>query len=207
MDFMMNTFRLIISFAFILITAAFAFAQAEKPQTVFADKIPVINSNALEDEKTGITDFIEICKKLEEEFKPQSEELKTIYEKLQKLFKEFEKANRRCNESIHCSEKDAEEALNKLEEYKSLSDESKSKQEAAKSLFDKRKAELSKEVNKKITVALNQFAKEKGYTLIFDSRMRGCLIDSNFDSNEKFNDITNEFIKFYNEIFVKIKAR
>jgi Skp family chaperone for outer membrane proteins len=200
---MMKISRLIIGFVFILMMATFALAQAEKPQSASANKIVAINSKALEDEKNGVADFIEIYKKLDAEFAPQTEELKAMFEKMSKLQKEFEELNERCNKAFHCSEKMAEEALSKLEEHKLLSDKFKTEKETAQAFFDKRKAELSVEVNKKITVALNRFAKEKGFTLILDSRMNNLLIET----NENFIDITNDFIKFYNKSFGKVKKQ
>jgi Skp family chaperone for outer membrane proteins len=195
---MLKTFRLIISLTFVLSAAMFAAAQTEKPQPVAPGKIALINTKAFEDEKTGVTDFIEIYKKLDEEFKPQLESLKTMYEKLLKLQKEFEEINKRFKSGIYCSEEDAEESSNKLKEHKLLSDKFKTEQEAARALFDKRKAELSAGTNKKIAAALKQFAKEKGYAVVFDAaKIENILIGT----NENFIDITGEFIRFYNESF------
>jgi Skp family chaperone for outer membrane proteins len=166
-------------------------------------KIAVIDTSAFEDEKTGIKKLIEANKKLNEEFKPHSDELKVMYERMQKLFKEFEEANSRCNKSFHCSEKDAEESRNKLDEYKLLSDKLKSKQEVVKSLFEKRKAELSSDINKKIADAVKQFTKEKGFDAIFDK----SKIENVINHIDTFPDITDEFIKFYNESFDKLESQ
>lgn len=197
----MKGFRLFTkSLMFVLILSALAFAQTE---TTPPGKIAVINTAAFEDKETGIKEIAAAYDKIEAEFKPQAEDLKLVAEKIQNLKKEIEEfevqskkyRNVGCPISIE----------KKLEEYDKLTKEYKQKQEEAKNLYDKRKPEIFADVNKIISEALKQFAKDKGYVAILDvSKCADCLT-GNFNGED--NDVTAEFIKYYNENFAKTKTQ
>jgi Skp family chaperone for outer membrane proteins len=200
----MKKFRLIISLIIVLLAATFVSAQADKSHSVSENKIAVVNTDAFKDEKTGIDDLIEVYKKLEEEFRTQTEELRIMNDNLQKLFNEFKEANDRCDKAIHCSDKTAEEVSRKLKDYELFNEKFKRRQEKVKSLFEKRKAELTADINRKIVEAILQFQKKKGYALILDASLKDSLACQPSDG---FVDVTEEFIKFYNESFGKAKRQ
>jgi len=85
-------------------------------------------------------------------------------------------------------------------EYKILAGDLKKRQEEVKTLYEKRKAEIFADVYKKVGDAIQQFAKEKGYTHILDaSKLGDALIVCDDEAY-----ITKEFIKYYNENYTKI---
>ncbi len=80
----MKTFRLIaVSAIFAAIFAVSAFAQTT------AGKIGLINTQAFDDEKVGITKYVAAMNSLETEFKPVGAELTAMQTKIQALQKEI----------------------------------------------------------------------------------------------------------------------
>ncbi len=80
---MKNFQKLGFSLVFILAFTVFALAQTEKNQSTTPTKLFVINTDAFEDEKTGIDELAIIIKKLNDDFKPKTEELKLLDKKIQ----------------------------------------------------------------------------------------------------------------------------
>ena len=189
------------SLIFVLIFSASAFAQTEKPQVSAASKIAVINTEAFADEATGIREVFENYEKLKVEFKPEIDEMFIQQKKIQKLEIEIEEFRSLLGEKRVPlgSYKILDE---KIDEYEKLISEYKQKEKEAKELYVKRKAEIFVDVNKKIGEAFKKFAKEKGFALILDSSK---LQDSFVISDNPSLDITEEFIKYYKENFVKRK--
>lgn len=185
-------------FQFFIIVLAFtsAFvistdAQTEQSQSINLGKVAVINFELIKNEETGIKEFIDIRKKLEVEFKPQQSELKLLVEKARKLQREFEQSfiqikltpKGGCFISIEKTS----------DEYEKIIAELKQKQEQAKLHYQKRYSEETVPIDKKIAEALKQFAKNKGYDIIIDNVVveKGIITDIE-------NDVTEEFIQFYN---------
>lgn len=186
----MKTFRLIaVSFIFAAIFAVSAFAQTQAPS-----KIGVINTLAFDDDKAGITKYVNAMNSLESEFKPVTTELNTMGTKIQALEAEIEKMRTSAsNPNVPIKP----ETVNaKLEEYDKLGREYKFKQEDAKARFERRRAALLGPIMQDIGKAMQDFAKQKGYDIILDgAKLEEAGILLAF--NDKVN-VTTEFITFYN---------
>jgi len=190
----MKTFRSIAAvFVFAAIFAVSAFAQA--PTTPAAGKIAVVNTQAFDTDKGGITKYVNAMNSLETEFKPTQTELQTIATKLQTLQADIKKLQDQAN-TPSAVPIDPKMANAKLEEYDKLTREFKFKQEDAKARFERREQVIMGPVRQDISVALQEFGKKNGYMMILDaSKLDGAGLLLQFD--EKY-DVTKDFITFYN---------
>jgi Skp family chaperone for outer membrane proteins len=184
------------SVVFILIFSALAFAQTEKVQSPTLNKISFIDSEAFDDKETGIKELVAVYDKLEIEFKPQVQEIISLIEEIKRMQKEFEVSPGYVRIS-------AEVINNKLKEYDLAAAKLKSWQEEAKTLYEKRESEQTAGIKKKIAQAVDLFAKEKGYKLIFmiSKSNEPAILAKSEDA-----DVTSEFIKYYNENFAKTET-
>lgn len=191
---------LIINLALVSI---FAISLAAQSIPVADSKARLINTQAFFDEKTGIKDFIEVYRRLKEEFKFQEQELKVMSDETKKLKKELDEISK-----IREPRFSYKEFLNdKITGYESAIYKLKTKQEEAKSLFDEREESLTVKINKKIVIALKQFAKENDYSAIGDvSKLILWENGISISINDSL-DVTKEFIQFYNERFAVKKQQ
>lgn len=194
---MKNFQKLGFSIVLILAFTIFAIAQAEETKSVAPSKVAIFFPDHFEDEKTGIKDLVEVIAKLEFEFKPYDDELNLMGEKVKTLGNELQMIANNPHYRI------SSEFLNrKVNEYEDAVYKFKSRTDEIKALYEKRKLEVCKDVNKKIYEALKLFAKEKGYTYMLDAS--GLLHDGVlYVYYDETFDKTKEFIKFYNERFSK----
>jgi len=184
------------SLIFVLILSAFAFAQ-----TVPANKIAVIDTEVFYDKEKGIKEIVETNDKLETEFKPQKDELLSLAEKLKVLEEELKDVAGMI-ESPRDIGITNEMIDGKVKEYDSAVENYKKRLNDVKSLYDKRKPVIFADVYKKVGEAIKQFMKEKGYVLILDnSKLTSGLILGDLD------DVTKEFIKYYNDNFAGTETR
>jgi Skp family chaperone for outer membrane proteins len=177
------------------------------------NKIAVVNTDAFYDERLRITDLVIAYKELEVEFKPIEKEYQSLYEKLQKIVIEVQNGHsyRGTKMTPFKIQKKSEE---QLLEAQNLSNKIKMIIDNVNPRLEKRKSELIEPVNKRIGEKLKAFAKQKGFTSVFEfaksenSEKSGCVcyhgvcilyID--------YPDVTNEFIKFCNEEFEKEKLQ
>ena len=174
------TVHLMLAFAF----QVSSFAQSE---SVAATKIALVSFEKFADASTGIKDVIAVSEKLEQEFSPHNQELRLLAENYTKLHNEIVQISkmREPRGLLELFEK-------KINESELLTCKIITKQDAARSLYDKRESFLREEVNKKIAELLKIFAKEKGYNVVLDSSQKNIIIEG------EIIDITNEFIQFYN---------
>lgn len=185
----MKTFRLIAAtFVFAAIFAVSAFAQAPA-----AGKIGVINTQAFDVDKGGITKYITAMNTLENEFKPVQTDLQTVATKIQSLQKEIETLQKQA--ATGGVPVDPKSAQAKVEQFQSLQIEFKRKQEDAKVKFEKREVTVMGPIRQDIGNAIQEFAKKNGYTMIFDisKDQTGLLL-----MLDEKADVTREFITFYN---------
>jgi len=188
----MKTFRLIaVSFLFAAIFAISAFAQAPAATS----KIGVINTLAFDDAKAGITKYVNAMNSLETEFKPVGTDLTTMGTKIQALQTEIQKLQDSAQSNSAVPIKP--ETVNaKLEEYDKLGREYKFKQEDAKARFERRRQAVLGPILQDIGNAMQDFAKQRGFTLILDgAKMEDAGILLAFDDKV---DVTKDFITFYN---------
>jgi len=177
----------IASLVFAVAFAGSAFAQAAGPV-----KIGLINTFDFGDEKAGITKYVNAIKSLNAEFAPAQLELDTMVKKWNTLGKEIQTLREQAGK-VPIDDKAANA---KVEEYEKLQRDIKFKQEDAKARYERRQQAVIGPVMQDIGKAVNDFAKQKGYTLIFDI----AKDDSGFllaVGDEKI-DVTKDFITFYN---------
>ncbi len=191
----MKTFRSIAAvFVFAAIFAVSAFAQAPTAATPAAGKLAVVNTQAFDADKGGITKYVNAMNSLEAEFKTTQTELQTMGNRLQALQNEIKVIQEGIQKNPGVPI--AANANAKVEEYDKLAREFKFKQEDAKARFERRQEIVMGPVRQDIGAALQEFAKKNGYMMILDaSKLDGAGLLLAFD--EKF-DATKDFITFYN---------
>ncbi len=189
----MKTFRSIAAgFFFAAIFAVSAFAQTPSAAT---GKVGIVNTQAFDTDKGGITKYVNAMNALETELKPDITALQTMANKLQTLQTDIAKLQDQARANPNVPIKP--ETVNpKLEEYDKLGREFKFKQEEYKAKAERRQAAVMGPVRLDIGNALQEFAKKNGYMMILDaSKLDGAGLLLAFD--EKY-DITKDFITFYN---------
>jgi Skp family chaperone for outer membrane proteins len=177
--FIRNLFALVI----ILISASFGAAQAP------ATKIAIIDSNAFFDEKGGITKLVNAAKQLNEGFKPTQVELDTLNKRLQTLAVEIENLRKQPSP-------DQRALQTKADEGEQLQRNIKYKTEDAKEKYTRQQGLAIGPVMQAIGKGLQDYAKQKGYTLIFDMAkdQNGFLVAI----GDQSADVTKDFVTFYN---------
>ena len=184
----MRTFRLIaVSVVFAAIFAVSALAQTA------AGKIGLINTQAFDDDKAGITKYVAAMNSLETEFKPLSTELQTLGTKIQALQKEIEALQKQVQEGKVPVNQASVTA--KLEEYDKLTREYKFKEEDAKARYQRREAAVMGPIRQDIGNAIQEYTKKNGYVLVIDVSKDSTGLILGLDETA---DITKQFITFYN---------
>ena len=184
----MKTYRLMIISA--VLTGLFAvssFAQAG------SGKLAVINTLEFGAAKGGITKYINAQKRLNNEFKVENQQLQTLANRINALKKEIATLQKPANPNVPVS---TATLTQKAQQHDSLAREFKFKEENAKAKYNARFAAIMGPVNKDISNAMQQFAKQKGYAMILDAaRLDQAGLILAFD--RQF-DVTKAFIAFYN---------
>lgn len=189
----MKTFRLFVAASvFAALFAISAFAQVQP-----AGKIGLINTLAFDDAKEGITKYVNAMNSLETEFKPDNTTLQTLGTRIQNLQKEIQDLQKKLQDPNNKVPIPEATVNAKAEEYDKLVREYKFKEEDAKARFQRREQAVLGPVQQDIGKALQEFAKQKGYTIILDVAKLGNagLILAIGDDKA---DVTKEFIQFYN---------
>ena len=183
---------LALSAIFGAVLAGSSFAQAA-PQPG-ATKIGWIITGAFDDDKQGITRLVNADKALETEMKPRATELQGIQTRLQTISDDIKKMQSNpavpVNQTALAAKQDEGEKLQRDFEYK---------QKDAQAAYAKRRAELVGPIFDQIGKALDEYAKQKGYTVIIDISALGqqnapspiLLLDPSVN-------ITKDFITFFN---------
>jgi Skp family chaperone for outer membrane proteins len=191
----MKTFRLIAAAFFIAaIFSASAFAQA-------ANKIGLINTAAFEDEKAGITKFINGRKSLNLEFKTELDALGVLYTRIGNLEKEIVALETQikaaqANPQVPISPTLQTSYSTKADEYGKLGREYKFKQDDLKVRYERREQVLLGPILLDIGKAIQDYQKQKAYAVLFDATklfQAGVLL-----AWDDVTDVTVDFIKFYN---------
>jgi Skp family chaperone for outer membrane proteins len=152
-------------------------------------KVAFIDSNAFLDEKGGITKFVGAFRILNEGFKPDQVEIDTLNTKLEALKKELADL-----EKLQVADRSA--IVAKYEQGEKLQRDIKFKSEDAKARYERRQQTQLGPIQQAIMKGLQDYAKEKGYTLIFDiaKDQNGLLIAI----GDQSADVTKDFIAYYN---------
>lgn len=177
------------SLIFALIITASAFSQTPKPA---ATKIVTIDTSVFCDKEKGIREVIAAREKLDAEMKPKKDELAILEEKIKKLDK-FRVALKEFPQGDYFSFEQTTDL------YEKLIVEYIQKRAETKSLYEQRKTEIFADIYQRIGDTIKQFAKEKGYVIILDKSKDNSSV---IIEGETF-DVTEDFIKYYNENSVK----
>lgn len=170
-----------------------AYSQATTTNT--ATRIAVINTLAFDDEKEGILKYVNALNALDKEFSTTKTELQAMATKLENLTKEYNNLLEQANKPNSPISPQTLQA--KREEIERLQREAKFKQDDANARYQSRYNVVVGPVLQDIMKAMQEYAKQKGYTIIFDAAK---LDESNLIlaiGDEKI-DVTKDFIKFYN---------
>ena len=185
---------LTVSFIFAAVFAVSAFGQTGVPVAAANTKIGWINTSAFGgDDKglNGVTKYVNALKTLDTEFKPRITELQTIDTKLKAIATELE--NMQKNTAVPINQ---QTVLAKQEEGQRLQRELEFKQKDAEAAVQARRNALLEPVTNDIGKAIQEFAKQKGYTVVLDI---AALASANaILVLDPTADITKEFIAYYN---------
>ncbi|MFL6468243.1 MAG: OmpH family outer membrane protein [Pyrinomonadaceae bacterium] len=161
------------------------------PATPVVAKVAWIDTSAFDDDKTGILKFVNAYKALANEAKPRETELVNIQTRVQTLSDELQKMQ--SNPAVPVDQK---VALSKKDEGERLAREYEFKKKEYDAFIQKRGGEIIGPVNQDIGKAIEDFAKAKGYTMVFDIvKMAQTGVILHFDGSA---NVTKDFIAFYN---------
>lgn len=175
---------------FTVVFAVAAFAQTTAP----TGKLGLIDTRFFDNGKDGIAKYAAAMDALEKEFDTENNAMKAMVTKLQTLEKEITTLREQLSKPNSPVKPETVNA--KIEEYDKLTREFKFKQEDGKVRFQRREQVVMTPIRRDISKAINEFAKQKGFTLILDVAK---IADSGLilALDEKVN-LTQEFIKYYN---------
>lgn len=173
---------------FLCILAATASAQTA------ATKIAIVNSDEFGAEKTGITRYVAALKAVDASVEPDRKELQTLNDRLKALGNEIQ-ALQAQNEKVPV---DPRTYNAKVEQANQLQRDIKFKTDNANAKLASSRQSILPPVAEAISKAIQDFAKQKGYALIFDIArdQNGLLIAI---GDEKL-DVTKEFITYFNAL-------
>ncbi|MFN2500697.1 MAG: OmpH family outer membrane protein [Pyrinomonadaceae bacterium] len=172
----------------LLFTAVFAVAAFGQIQP--ASKIGWIDTGAFADEKEGVIKYMNALKALDAEMKPQVLYLQSIQKKIQDIANEL---NKPAPAGVPVDPKAIQA---KQDEGQRLQREGEFKKKEYDATLEKRSGELLGPVSNDISKAIQDFAKQKGYTAILDIDklgQAGVILMLDPAAN-----ITKEFITYYN---------
>src|SRR5688572_23793277 len=150
-------------------------------------KMAFIDTGAFGDEKGGITRYVNAVKKVEREFQPRQTELVTLQNRIKAIADEISKLSGN-------SVVDPKTIQAKQDEGERLQRDLKYKKEQADADFTKRYQEEVSPISTDIGKALDQFATQRGITMILDiSKLAPAILTVN-----PAMDVTAAFIAEYN---------
>jgi len=185
------------TFLFVLIFALPLFAQTGAQPT---NKIGIINTEAFYAEKIGISRLLAAYVSLDKEFEPRQQEIITINTRIETLAKDIQNLQAQLNNAKPQAPIDTNAIRNSIisknEEGERLQIELKRKQEDGKAAYERREAIVVGPIKKEIANSIDDFAKLKGFTMVFDGAKMadaGILI-----AMDRTMDATEDFIKYFN---------
>lgn len=168
---------------------------AQTQPTTGTGRIVTINTAAFEDDKAGITRYVNAMKALDAEFKTDYTDLQNMQTKAQTLQKAYNDLYAEAQKPNSPIKPEALQA--KLDEIQNLQVTFKRKQEDAKTKFERRQQVVMGPVMQDIMKAISDFTKQKGYGLVLDvAKLDNAGVVLGWD--EAKVDVTKEFITFYN---------
>jgi Skp family chaperone for outer membrane proteins len=186
----MKTLRLIVVS---MVCAAFLSVSA-MAQASPAAKIALIDTQAFYDTTGGITKILNGYKRLQAELKPEADKYQGKITQFNTLKKSYDTLVAQAQEGKVPVK--PEDVQSKQDQLTDLQTDIKRMQEDLKVKQDKREAEILGPIVKEVGNSIQDFAKQKGYTLVLDvGRMYNAQMLLFIDDK---TDITKEFITFYN---------
>ena len=177
----------------LVFTAIFTMSASAQAQPG-AGKIGWIITGAFGDDKEGIRSYVNAEKALETEMKPLATELSTLRNRITALQDELNKMG--SNPAVPVDQK---AAAAKQEEGQRLQREFEFKQKEAQAKYAKRRDDVIGPILANVFKALDDYAKQKGYSVILDVSSLG---QENQPSPilvlDQSANITKDFITFYN---------
>lgn len=175
-----------------LLFAAFFAVSAFAQAPAAGGKIGLVDTGAFFDDKpgAGIPKLKNAVSSVNAEFKTVNDELTTLNTQHQQKVDEYNKLK---GSAVPAKPEDLEAKATAIQDLETTM---KRKQEDAKARYDRRMGQVVDPINADIVKALNDYARSKGYAVIFDGaklEQSGVLLG--FD--DKY-DITKDFITFYN---------
>ncbi|HEU4596755.1 MAG TPA: OmpH family outer membrane protein, partial [Pyrinomonadaceae bacterium] len=149
-------------------------------------KIAIIDTEAFADPKSGITRLVNAFTKVNNEFKPRSDELQRLRASYEQIGKDIEATKNLADQKALAAKADQAETLKNDIERKS---------QDAQRAYQKRLREETQPIYQEIGTALQAFARQRGITVIFDVSKMGEVM---FVVNDGV-DLTNAFIADYNQ--------
>jgi outer membrane protein len=184
------------SIIFAAIFAGSAMAQGTTSAPAGAGKIGIIVVEEFGAEKGGITKYKAALTALDKEFEPINAKLRTAMTRYQTLGQEIEKLRQPPAAGVPAAQTNTATLQAKATEFQNLEKQIKRDQEDAKAQYETRSGVVVGPIYADIMKALNEYAKQKGYAVIFDGvKLDQAQILLGFD--EKYN-VTADFITFYN---------
>lgn len=178
-----------VSFIFALVMAVSAFAQGAAQPGV--GKIGWLDTGAFGADTGGIAKYVGALKAVDLEMRPKVVELQTIQARLKTISDDLAKMG--ANPAVPIDQK---AAAAKQEEGQSLQRDFEYKKKAYDAAVDKRTSEVLGPVSYDISKAIQDYAKQKGYTVVLDIAMLDqAHVILALDQTA---DITKDFIAFYN---------
>lgn len=173
----------------LILTAAFAVSGNAQ---VTAVKIGLIDSGAFGVEKEGITRYVNAMKQLATEMKPSETELVTMQNRLQTLSDQIT-ALQKTPSAVPTAAKDIQA---KQDEGQRVQREFDFKKKEFDSRVEKRGNELLGPVQAEILKAIQDYANQKGFTLVLD--IEKLVQSQSLLAMDVKTDITKDFITFFN---------
>ena len=181
---MKRSISIFLSLAFVALFAFSAFAQG-------VTKIGFVESNAFGDDKEGIRKFVNAQTAVDNEFKAKFTELDNMAKRMTTLSDEIAKMGQ--NPAVPVDQK---AYLAKQNEGVKLQKDYNFKKDDYETAYKNRLEEMTRPISIDIGKAVQDFAKQKGYTAILDLSalvQAGAVLSLDPTAN-----LTKEFIAYYN---------
>ena len=194
---MRNICLVAVSLVIVAVSAISIFPQTPQNQS---SKIGLINTLAFGDAKVGITKYSTAMNSVDTMFKKELDDLNAMVARIQNLEKELtglQKQLTTATPGVPVNNTPLQTSYNtKIEEYDKLGREYKFKQEDIRTRYQRRRQEIMGPVLVDIGKAMQEFAKQRGYSIILDGAKleeSGVLL-----AVDDKVDLTKDFITFYN---------
>lgn len=177
---------------FVAVFAVSTFAQTAGATAAGSGmKVAIIDSGAFGDEKAGISRYVSAMKALDTQFAPRRTELQTMQTQLQKAAQELETLSKQTAAPV-----DPNTLITKRDAAQKLEVDIKRKAEDAQAAYQVAFAKAAQPLFTDIGKAIQEYAKQKGYTMILDAAkdQNGMILYI----DPQAADVTADFIKFYN---------